>query len=429
MLPNNKSNQQQPSSTGFYPQQQGVGNNYSPYPQQPQQQGMNQPYVKQLGDKMPNSPPPAYQQYPNQQQSYQQQNYQQQPYQQNNYQQQPNQQYPNQQQPYQQQSYQQQPYQQQPYQQQPYQQKPYQQQPYQQQNYQQYPNQQQPGVYNNNSSIPSKSNQWEQPVGSNYMAPPINNFMSSNSGGFDNNRFQQIVRKYEINQEFARKMELVRGFETVFIFDDSGSMNTELDDSPLNKPNSLMKAKRWDELQAFASTSVDILTIFDTNGCDIHFLNRPPMRNVKSYNQIEQLFKQMPGGYTPLTRTLQTVLNENRNITQQKSLLIIIVTDGQPTDDNGHIKINEFYQALATRQPIDRIFVSIVACTDDNDSISYLNNMDKQIKNLDVVDDFRNEREEVRARFGPHYPFSYGDYVVKSLIGSIDPELDALDGF
>jgi hypothetical protein len=250
-----------------------------------------------------------------------------------------------------------------------------------------------------------------------------------NNGPFDNQRFQQVVQKYEINREFAKKMELVNGFETVFIFDDSGSMNSELNDSPLNAPGSYQRPTRWDELQAFATISVDILSIFDTNGCDIHFLNRPPMRNVKNYQQILQLFQQKPAGYTPLTRTLQTVLNENRNVLQQKNLLVVIVTDGEPTDDQGYIKINEFSQTLASRQPIDRIFVSIVACTDDFDSISYLNNMDKMIPKLDVVDDYRNEKSEVKAKFGPQYPFSYGDYVVKSLVGSIDPELDAMDGF
>lgn len=47
--------------------------------------------------------------------------------------------------------------------------------------------------------------------------------------------------------------------------------------------------------------------------------------------------------------------------------------------------------------------------------------------NLDVVDDFRNERQEIRKIKGPSFKFSFGDYVVKSLIGSIDEELDKMD--
>ena len=49
------------------------------------------------------------------------------------------------------------------------------------------------------------------------------------------------------------------------------------------------------------------------------------------------------------------------------------------------------------------------------------------IKNLDVIDDFRSEREEIKRRKGSDVRFSFGDYVVKSLIGSIDPSMDKMD--
>ena len=43
------------------------------------------------------------------------------------------------------------------------------------------------------------------------------------------------------------------------------------------------------------------------------------------------------------------------------------------------------------------------------------------------IDDYNNERKEIRRKKGSKYRFSYGDYVVKSLIGSIDVELDKSD--
>lgn len=45
----------------------------------------------------------------------------------------------------------------------------------------------------------------------------------------------------------------------------------------------------------------------------------------------------------------------------------------------------------------------------------------------DVVDDYRSERNEIKKARGHGFSFTFGDYVVKSLIGSIDPELDNLD--
>ncbi len=77
---------------------------------------------------------------------------------------------------------------------------------------------------------------------------------------------------------------------------------------------------------------------------------------------------------------------------------------------------------------INKIFIlKISTCTDDEDSVAYLNRWDHSIKHLDVIDDYNSERKEIRRRNGSKYRFSYGDYVIKSLIGSIDPQLDKTD--
>ncbi|CAF4055574.1 unnamed protein product, partial [Rotaria sp. Silwood1] len=43
-------------------------------------------------------------------------------------------------------------------------------------------------------------------------------------------KFQQFIRRYEINPAFASKLRGLDGYVIVFICDDSGSMNTELSD-------------------------------------------------------------------------------------------------------------------------------------------------------------------------------------------------------
>ena len=43
------------------------------------------------------------------------------------------------------------------------------------------------------------------------------------------------------------------------------------------------------------------------------------------------------------------------------------------------------------------------------------------------MDDYRSERSETLNAQGPQFSFSFGDYVVKSLIGSIDPNIDNID--
>ena len=59
--------------------------------------------------------------------------------------------------------------------------------------------------------------------------------------------------------------------------------------------------------------------------------------------------------------------------------------------------------------------------------MEYLNNWDQTIPRLDVIDDFRNEKLEILGAQGSNFKFSFGDYIVKSLIGSIDPEMDNMD--
>ncbi len=46
---------------------------------------------------------------------------------------------------------------------------------------------------------------------------------------------------------------------------------------------------------------------------------------------------------------------------------------------------------------------------DDDATMSYLNGWDKQIPNLDVVDDYKSEKEQILAVQGKSFPFSFGD--------------------
>ena len=47
-------------------------------------------------------------------------------------------------------------------------------------------------------------------------------------------QLRDIVNRHEISSFFASKLQKLKSFKIVFIFDDSGSMNTTLDESPLN---------------------------------------------------------------------------------------------------------------------------------------------------------------------------------------------------
>ena len=240
-------------------------------------------------------------------------------------------------------------------------------------------------------------------------------------GGFQQQQPNQIFQKHEINPQMAQKLQQLSAFKIVFIFDDSGSMNS------INQDSNNMST-RWDEFLQFANTSIEIASLFNQQGSDVHFLNRPPIRNVRDQSQLAHYFRDKPQGVTPLARTIQTVINENQpNVLNGKNLLLVIATDGEPTDMNGYPNIPEFKQCLFNRPA--NVFTTIVACTSDQQSVGYLNGLDKELPRLDVVDDYRSEFAEIKRAKGPQFPFSFGDYIAKSFLGSIDPEMDRSDEY
>ena len=108
-----------------------------------------------------------------------------------------------------------------------------------------------------------------------------------------------------------------------------------------------------------------------------------------------------------------------------KKVLVILATDGQPTTDDGTVNIKDFTRLLSNKPK--NMYMSIVACTDDDSAVSYLSGLDGAIENLDVVDDYKTECRAV-TRWKRNAKFTLGDYVVKIMLASIDKELDKSDG-
>jgi hypothetical protein len=185
---------------------------------------------------------------------------------------------------------------------------------------------------------------------------------------------------------------------------------------------------RWQELQRIVTTIVEISSVLDKNGVDVYFLNRSPVKGISNTRQIVDAFNYEPHGFTPICNTLRKVIHEYSDALTEKKLLIILVTDGAPTDDRGKTdaEINKMYNLLK-KERSDRIYTTIIACTDDTETMNYLSNWDEKLRNLDVVDDYESEKIKIQRCRGKNVSFSYGDYVVKSLIGSIDPEIDNLN--
>jgi len=91
-----------------------------------------------------------------------------------------------------------------------------------------------------------------------------------------------------------------------------------------------------------------------------------------------------------------------------------------PTNEQGQLDIGAL-EAVLRHERTPQTYVTFLACTDDLQAVNYLSNWDKTMPNLDVIDDYRSERVEIQRTRGGNFPFSFGDYIVKSLLGAIDP--------
>ena len=243
-------------------------------------------------------------------------------------------------------------------------------------------------------------------------------------------KFKNIVQKYNIKYDYAFLLRTLEAFDITMIIDDSSSMRTLIIDYSRGNASPFDQfPTRWDELKQTVSIIVDLVSTLNSDGIDIYFLNRRPLLHVTDSSQLHNTFSQLPNGTTPISRVLSYVLNLKRYNIHDRKLLVLIATDGSPTDENGQNDLDGLERVLLyERYPsMDRMFVTFIACTDDLQTVRDLNEFDKKIPYVDVLDDYQSERAEVLAVQGKNFPFSYGDYVVKLLMGSINQWFDLLD--
>jgi hypothetical protein len=221
-------------------------------------------------------------------------------------------------------------------------------------------------------------------------------------------KFDLLVKQNELAPEVANLLRRVLSdCEIVLLCDDSTSMTRAIYEAGSNK-----QTTRWLELKKLAAVVIEFVTAINPKGLDIYFLNRGTLANVVDMSGLQNTFNDLPSGSTPLIKTLRKIYREKANLPDGRQLLIVVVTDGEPSDGG----LDDLYRVLYNKP--SNVHVSLAECTDNEEEMVYLDDWDGRIPNFDNTDDYREELARVKIAQGPQFKFDYTDYVIKILLAT-----------
>jgi len=224
-----------------------------------------------------------------------------------------------------------------------------------------------------------------------------------------------LLNRFRISICEAEDLLALTGYDIVLVVDDSGSMGL-----PSSSKEGGGNQTRWEELQETLQLMIEVACCLDADGVDVHFLNMGTLRNVTSVNDpsLQAAFARGPMGGTPLTETVLRVAGEPSG---NKPQIMVILTDGVP--NGGPLRFKQAVQWAITEK---NVRFQIMACTDNQGEIAWLNQFDHAFDQVDVTDDYHSERKEVLGA-GRCQAFSRGDWIIKALLGPIDSRFDWAD--
>jgi len=212
----------------------------------------------------------------------------------------------------------------------------------------------------------------------------------------------QVTEVHDYPVELRRFNEI----ETVILVDDSASMEGAL----------------WADAREALAGIADLAAKYDSNGVDVYFLNDGrSATNLTNGSDVRRLFNSItPRGQTPTGRALEKLFNkyipnlETGGLTH-KPITIVVITDGEPTDDCQKAIIDAAKRLDSSRVPEKKLSVQFVQIGDDEDATEGLRELDEGISGVHSVRDIVDVA-----------PFHPGDgrfttaTVVKILLGAID---------
>jgi uncharacterized protein YegL len=205
-------------------------------------------------------------------------------------------------------------------------------------------------------------------------------------------------------------------FDTVFLIDDSGSI----------------AGRSWRETSQALETITSICTQRDADGIDVYFLNKADekrYKNITTAGTVIEIFQDVkPCGSTPTGQRLNKILKPyiqryEKNPDSTKPVNIIVITDGEPSDDVESPIIQAAKKLDKLDAPTWQVGIQFFQVGKQPDARKHLKQLDDGLKGLAGDDDLRDIVDTV--------PFS-GDNsvqltatgILKVVLGSVNKRLD-----
>ena len=208
--------------------------------------------------------------------------------------------------------------------------------------------------------------------------------------------FQLFCQRKEISAEDTRNLyDNLARVDVGVLVDDSPSMNQQIIPEGANAftMSAAASATRWSEATKLLFLVLQIVTaVKPDDGVDLFFMNRQqPGAKVRTVQEAAPYFAVPPDpkGGTPMLRSLRHVFRTRGGSASSRSYLLVVVSDGEPTDGSpSSDSIPQLKQLLLDKPP--NVHVSLAECTDNKESMDFLESWNAQVllQKLFPIDSF-----------------------------------------
>jgi hypothetical protein len=218
-------------------------------------------------------------------------------------------------------------------------------------------------------------------------------------------RDNDVCTKYNISDATLQQLNLWKDLEIVVVCNDCSIMNQR---PPIGSSDF---SNRWERLKNVAKMLIEIITVFNSHGCDIYFVNRRALKHLKKkdLDKINETLVHAPRGCGKITSVLNQIIADKFGYALERKLLIILLTDEAPITEQ--VDWHSLFNILVLSNPPGSVCMSVIPFSREKNDVSRLRNWNESLPMMYLGQDYETESHKILGTWGPQYPFSYADYI------------------